>query len=123
MEGPKPFMANGYTIPATDGHTSMPDYLQKPSMTKTPRKDTAFIKLDVKEGHLRIEAEIKDGKIVDAYSSSTMVRGIENIVKGRDPRDVWAFAQRTCGVCTTVHAIASVRAVEDALGISIPPNA
>ena len=75
------------------------------------------------EGHLRIEAEIKDGKIVDAFSSSTMVRGLENIVKGRDPRDVWAFVQRTCGVCTTVHAIASVRAVEDALGIAIPPNA
>ncbi len=75
------------------------------------------------EGHLRIEAEIKDGKIVDAYSSSTMVRGLENIVKGRDPRDVWAFVQRTCGVCTTVHAIASVRAVEDALGIAVPPNA
>jgi len=75
------------------------------------------------EGHLRIEAEIKDGKIVDAYSSSTMVRGLENIVKGRDPRDVWAFVQRTCGVCTTVHAITSVRAVEDALGITIPPNA
>jgi len=75
------------------------------------------------EGHLRIEAEIKDGKIVDAYSSSTMVRGIEEIVKGRDPRDVWAFVQRTCGVCTTVHALASVRAVEDAIGIQIPPNA
>lgn len=75
------------------------------------------------EGHLRIEAEIKDGKIVDAYSSSTMVRGIENIVKGRDPRNVWAFVQRTCGVCTTVHALASVRAVEDALGMVIPPNA
>lgn len=75
------------------------------------------------EGHLRIEAEIKDGKIVDAFSSSTMVRGIENIVKGRDPRDVWAFVQRTCGVCTTVHALTSVRTVEDALGIVIPPNA
>jgi hydrogenase large subunit len=75
------------------------------------------------EGHLRIEAEVKDGKIVDAWSSSTMVRGIENIVKGRDPRDVWAFVQRTCGVCTTVHALASVRAVEDALEINIPPNA
>jgi len=75
------------------------------------------------EGHLRIEAEIKNGKIVDAFSSSTMVRGIENIVKGRDPRDVWAFVQRTCGVCTTVHALASVRTVEDALGIVIPPNA
>jgi len=75
------------------------------------------------EGHLRIEAEIKDGKIVDAFSSSTMVRGIENVVKGRDPRDVWAFVQRTCGVCTTVHALASVRAVEDALGIAVPKNA
>lgn len=75
------------------------------------------------EGHLRIEAEIKDGRIVDAYSSSTMVRGIEEIVKGRDPRDVWAFVQRTCGVCTTVHALTSVRAVEDALGIVVPPNA
>lgn len=75
------------------------------------------------EGHLRIEAEIKDGVIADAWSSSTMVRGIEKIVQGRDPRDVWAFVQRTCGVCTTVHALASVRAVEDALGIEIPPNA
>jgi len=75
------------------------------------------------EGHLRIEAEIKDGKVVNAYSSSTMVRGMEKIVEGRDPRDVWAFVQRTCGVCTTVHAIASIRAVEDALGIVIPPNA
>ncbi len=75
------------------------------------------------EGHLRIEAEVKDGKIVDAWSSCTMVRGLENIVKGRDPRDVWAFVQRTCGVCTTAHALASVRAVEDALGIVVPPNA
>lgn len=75
------------------------------------------------EGHLRIEAEVKDGVITDAWSSSTMVRGIENIVRGRDPRDVWAFVQRTCGVCTTVHALASVRAVEDALDIVVPPNA
>ncbi len=75
------------------------------------------------EGHLRIEAEIKDGKVVNAYSSSTMVRGMEKIVEGRDPRDVWAFVQRACGVCTTVHAIASIRSVEDALGIVIPPNA
>ncbi|HEB62366.1 MAG TPA: nickel-dependent hydrogenase large subunit [Bacteroidetes bacterium] len=75
------------------------------------------------EGHLRIEAEIKDGKVVNAYSSSTMVRGMEKIVEGRDPRDVWAFVQRACGVCTTVHAIASIRSVEDALGIVVPPNA
>ncbi len=75
------------------------------------------------EGHLRIEVEIKDGKVVDAYSSGTMVRGFEIILKGRDPRDAWAFTERACGVCTTVHALASVRTVEDALQITIPPNA
>ncbi len=75
------------------------------------------------EGHLRVEAEIKNGKITDVYSSGTMVRGIETIVQGRDPRDVWAFVGRVCGVCTTVHSLASVRAVEDALGITIPANA
>lgn len=75
------------------------------------------------EGHLRIEVEVKDGKIVDAYSSGTMVRGFEIILKGRDPRDAWAFTERACGVCTTVHALASVRTVEDALGIVVPPNA
>ena len=75
------------------------------------------------EGHLRIEVEIKDGKVVDAYSSGTMVRGFELILKGRDPRDAWAFTERACGVCTTVHALASVRCVEDALNITVPPNA
>ncbi len=75
------------------------------------------------EGHLRIEVEIKDDTIIDAFSSSTMVRGLENIVKGRNPKDVWAFVQRTCGVCTASHAVASVRSVEDALEIKIPPNA
>ncbi|MCL5737145.1 MAG: nickel-dependent hydrogenase large subunit [Bacteroidetes bacterium] len=75
------------------------------------------------EGHLRIEAEIKDGKVVDAYSAGTMVRGFEIILKGRDPRDAWAFTERSCGVCTTVHALASVRTVEDALDIKVPPNA
>jgi hydrogenase large subunit len=76
------------------------------------------------EGHLRIEAELDDqGTITRAYSSGTMVRGIEIILQGRDPREAWAFTQRACGVCTTVHAIASVRAVENALDIIIPPNA
>ncbi len=75
------------------------------------------------EGHLRVEIEVKDGRIVDAFSSGTMVRGFERILKGRDPRDAWAFAERACGVCTTVHALASVRTVEDALGITVPPNA
>jgi hydrogenase large subunit len=75
------------------------------------------------EGHLRVEVEVKDGRIVDAYSSGTMVRGLEIILKGRDPRDAWAFTERVCGVCTTVHALASVRTVEDALKIKVPPNA
>jgi len=75
------------------------------------------------EGHLRIEALVEDGVVKDAWSSSTMFRGIEIILKGRDPRDAWAFAQRICGVCTTVHAITSIRAVEDAIGATPPPNA
>jgi Ni,Fe-hydrogenase I large subunit len=75
------------------------------------------------EGHLRIEAEVDGGQVQDAWSSSTMFRGLELILKGRDPRDAWAFAQRICGVCTTVHAIASVRAVENAIGAKPPPNA
>jgi len=75
------------------------------------------------EGHLRIEAEM-DGEVIrNAYSSGTMVRGIEIILKGRDPRDAWAYTQRICGVCTLVHALCSVRAVEDALEIDVPPNA
>ncbi|MBU2477568.1 MAG: nickel-dependent hydrogenase large subunit, partial [Gammaproteobacteria bacterium] len=76
------------------------------------------------EGHLRIEAETDEaGVITQASSSGTMVRGIEIILRGRDPRDAWAFAQRICGVCTLVHGIASVRAVENALSYEIPPNA
>jgi len=75
------------------------------------------------EGHLRIEAEIDGGVVGEAYSSGTMVRALEIVLRGRDPRDAWAFAQRICGVCTLVHGIASVRAVEDALQILIPPNA
>ena len=75
------------------------------------------------EGHLRIEIAVQDGVVTDAFSSGTMVRGFELILKGRDPRDAWAFVERACGVCTTVHALASVRAVEDALGITVPPNA
>jgi hydrogenase large subunit len=76
------------------------------------------------EGHLRIEVTVDgNNKITDAYSSGTMVRGIEKILRGRDPREAWAFAQRACGVCTTVHSFASIRSVEDALGIKIPKAA
>lgn len=75
------------------------------------------------EGHLRIDVEVDGGKVQKAWSSGQMWRGIEQILQGRDPRDAWLFTQRFCGVCTTVHAIASVRAVENAVGIEIPLNA
>jgi hydrogenase large subunit len=75
------------------------------------------------EGHLRIDLEVEGGAVRKAWSSGTMWRGFEQILKGRDPRDAWVFTQRICGVCTTVHAIASVRAVENALGLEIPLNA
>ena len=76
------------------------------------------------EGHLRVEIDVEsDGTVTDALSSGTAWRGLELIMKDRDPRDAWAYIQRICGVCTTAHALASVRAVEDALDISIPNNA
>jgi Ni,Fe-hydrogenase I large subunit len=75
------------------------------------------------EGHLRIEAEVDGHQVTDAWSSGTMFRGIELILRGRDPREAWIWAQRICGVCTTVHALASVRAVENAVGVEIPDNA
>jgi hydrogenase large subunit len=76
------------------------------------------------EGHLRIEVNVDANNVIrNAVSTGNMWRGIEVILKGRDPRDAWAFTERICGVCTGVHAIASVRAVEDALKIPIPENA
>ena len=75
------------------------------------------------EGHLRIDVETDKGAVTKAWSSGQMWRGIENILQGRDPRDAWLFTQRICGVCTTVHALTSVRAVENALNLEIPINA
>ncbi len=76
------------------------------------------------EGHLRIEVNVDHNNVIrNAVSTGTMWRGLEVILKGRDPRDAWAFTERICGVCTGVHALASVRAVEDAIGIKIPENA
>jgi hydrogenase large subunit len=75
------------------------------------------------EGHLRIDVEVDNNSVSNAWASCTMWRGIERILEGRDPRDAWLFTQRFCGVCTTVHAMASVRAVEDALKLEIPRNA
>jgi len=76
------------------------------------------------EGHLRVEVNLDDQNVIrNAVSTGTMWRGLEVILKGRDPRDAWAFTERICGVCTGTHALTSVRAVEDALAIKIPENA
>ena len=75
------------------------------------------------EGHLKIEAEVSGGKVVNAWSSAQMFRGIEIILQGRDPRDAPLFVQRSCGVCTYTHYLSSMRAVEDAVGVTIPKNA
>jgi hydrogenase large subunit len=76
------------------------------------------------EGHLRIEVNVDENNVIrNAVSTGTMWRGLEVILRGRDPRDAWAFVQRICGVCTGVHALASIRCVENALGITIPENA
>ncbi len=75
------------------------------------------------EGHLRIDCEIENGVVSKAWASGTMWRGMEEIVKNRDPRDAWMIVQRICGVCTTTHALSSVRAAESALNIDVPVNA
>jgi Ni,Fe-hydrogenase I large subunit len=75
------------------------------------------------EGHLRVEAQVEGGRIAEAWSSGTMFRGMELILRGRDPREAWLWTQRICNVCTMVHAIASVRAVENALQIEVPDSA
>ncbi len=75
------------------------------------------------EGHLRIDVEVNGGAVSNAWSSAQMWRGIETILKGRPPQDAWIYAQRFCGVCTTVHAISSIRSVENALKVEVPLNA
>lgn len=75
------------------------------------------------EGHLRIDVDVDNGQVSKAWSSGQMWRGIEKILIGRDPREAWTYTQRFCGVCTTVHAITSVRAVENALNLEVPVNA
>ena len=72
------------------------------------------------EGHLRIEVEVKNGKVHNAWSSAQLFRGLELILKGRDPRDAQHITQRACGVCTYVHALASTRCVDNAVGVRIP---
>jgi len=75
------------------------------------------------EGHLRIDVEVKDGIITSAWSSAQLFRGLEMIVLGRPPEDVHHYVQRACGVCTNSHSLASIRAVENAVGVKPPPAA
>ncbi|TAK02590.1 MAG: nickel-dependent hydrogenase large subunit [Chloroflexota bacterium] len=74
-------------------------------------------------GPLRVELDVQGGVVTDAWVAATMFRGLERTLIGRDPRDAWLMAQRVCGSCNGVHGLASVRAVEQALGIRIPANA
>lgn len=75
------------------------------------------------EGHLRIDVEVNGGKVANSWSSAQAFRGIETIMRGKDPRSAWAMTQRFCGVCTTTHALCSIRTVEDALNVEVPLNA
>ena len=75
------------------------------------------------EGHLRIETEVTGGRVGRAWSTGTLFRGVEPILKDRNPEDAWLFTQRLCGVCTYVHGSTSVRSVEDALNLTVPANA
>ena len=74
------------------------------------------------EGHLKIEVEVANGKVTNAWSSSTLFRGIEIMLQGRDPRDAYLFTQRACGVCTYIHGLASIRSVDAAVGAKVPEN-
>ena len=99
----------------------------KPQVMKTPQSSfTGPVVVDPVtriEGHLRMVVEVEGGKIKNAWSSSQLFRGLEIILKGRDPRDAQHFTQRSCGVCTYVHALASTRAVDNAVGVKVPENA
>jgi len=105
----------------------------EPTPTPTPTPDPEVPPVDGKrividpvtriEGHLRIEVDVTDGKVSDAWSTGTLFRGIETILNGRNPEDAWLFTQRLCGVCTYVHGSTSVRCVEDALSLTVPENA
>jgi hydrogenase large subunit len=75
------------------------------------------------EGHLRVDVQVNDTRVQKAWASAQMWRGLEVILRGRPPEDAWVWAQRFCGICTTVHAIAAIRAVEHALRVEVPLNA
>ncbi len=72
------------------------------------------------EGHLKIEVEIEDGKVKDAWSSGTMARGFEALLTGKDQRDASYITSRFCGVCYSVHQLGSARALDAAFGAKVP---
>ncbi len=76
------------------------------------------------EGHLRVKIVVDDGQVKEAYSSGTLFRGIEMILRGRDPRDAQRITQRICGVCPTAHSMASALNLDSAFGLAdhIPDN-
>ena len=97
-----------------------------PEPTPIPAPSTGNIVIDPVtriEGHLRVETTVSGGRVSNAWSTSPLFRGVEPILKNRDPRDAWMFTQRLCGVCTYVHGITSIRSVEDAVGVAIPDKA
>lgn len=75
------------------------------------------------EGHLRIEVEVEGGKVKDAWSTSPLFRGMEIVLKGRDPKDAYYLSQRICGVCPISHGHCSTYGLEDAFGVTPPDNA
>ncbi len=109
--------------PADSPHTSYLPLITTGAANTNSTRRLVIDPLTRIEGHLRIEARIENGVVAEAWSGTMSFRGLELILQGRDPRDAWVFLQRVCGVCTTVHALASLRAVEQALGISIPDSA
>ncbi len=128
-------MATTTPTPSTPSTSTTPS-TSAPSATATPGATPTITKLSAGqkkvvvdpitriEGHLRITCVVENGKIVDAWNTATMFRGFEIFMKNRDPRDLWQFAQRICGVCPTPHAHTSVLATEHALGIkTVPDNA
>lgn len=103
---------------------SDPEPTPEPTPGPTPSNGNIVIDPVTRiEGHLRVETAVSGGKVSSAWSTSPLFRGVEPILKNRDPRDAWMFTQRLCGVCTYVHGITSIRSVEDAVGVAIPDAA
>ncbi|MGD9364041.1 MAG: nickel-dependent hydrogenase large subunit, partial [Desulfobacterales bacterium] len=112
-----------YKGKSTNLTVTIKDQDSPPSPPPTPEGRMVIDPITRIEGHLRIETQVSDGKVAQAWSTGTLFRGVEPILKDRNPEDAWLFTQRLCGVCTYVHGSTSVRCVEDALNLTVPVNA